>query len=297
MVGAVPGGPSFGPDVGPAGAMLGAGEDSWAFAAPRAAAGGQYQVPPWWWAAVAAERGAKAAASLGTGWGTSARQLLDAVASVPVSSWVLLLLALYLARHVRSLWHPPHQQHLSHPLMHVLQSRGNHHGRLDIRENVAHSSCSLHLRPHAVMMVQHDPLTLCTRPTIYDLGQKPPRFQAEHTASCTSSLPLEAQWYRRQQRVLLASQRARWEHEQATLAQFTVSESFTLGWLNVMLRHLWPTVIEKEVAEVAAANIRVRTAYRLVCTSLLAVWKHVSAWLLPAPNRVAARNAHRFYAY
>ena len=67
-----------------------------------------------------------------------------------------------------------------------------------------------------------------------------------------------AQWYRRQQRVLLASQRARWEHEQATLAQFTVSESFTLGWLNVLLRHLWPTVIEKEVAEVAAANIRVR---------------------------------------
>ena len=72
-------------------------------------------------------------------------------------------------------------------------------------------------------------------------------------------LILAAQWYRRQQRVLLASQRARWEHEQATLAQFTVSESFTLGWLNVLLRHLWPTVIEKEVAEVAAANIRVST--------------------------------------
>ena len=66
------------------------------------------------------------------------------------------------------------------------------------------------------------------------------------------------QWYRRQQHVLLASQRARWEHEQATLAHFTVSESFTLGWLNVLLRHLWPTVIEQEVAEVAAANIRVR---------------------------------------
>jgi len=68
---------------------------------------------------------------------------------------------------------------------------------------------------------------------------------------------LPAQWYRRQQQVLLASQRARWEHEQATLAHFTVSESFTLGWFNVLLRHLWPTVIEQEVAGVAAANIRV----------------------------------------
>ena len=65
-------------------------------------------MPPWWWAAAAAERSATAAASLGTGWGTSARQLLGAVGSVPVSSWILLLLALYLARHVRSIRTLPH---------------------------------------------------------------------------------------------------------------------------------------------------------------------------------------------
>ena len=66
-----------------------------------------------------------------------------------------------------------------------------------------------------------------------------------------------AQWARRRQKVALASQRARWEFLQAAAAQFSVSESFTLGWLNVMLRHLWPTVIEKEAAESAAKNIKV----------------------------------------
>lgn len=66
-----------------------------------------------------------------------------------------------------------------------------------------------------------------------------------------------AQWHRRRQKVALASQRARWELLQASTAQFTVSECFTLGWFNVMLRHLWPTVLEKEVADSAAKNIKV----------------------------------------
>lgn len=65
------------------------------------------------------------------------------------------------------------------------------------------------------------------------------------------------QWHRRRQKVALVSQRARWELLQASTAQFTVSESFTLGWFNVMLRHLWPTVLEKEVADSAAKNIKV----------------------------------------
>ena len=95
--------------------MPGPAGDAWAFSGPRAAAEAQYQVPPWWWAGVAAERGAKATASFGRGWGTSARQLLGALASVPVSSWVLLLLTLYLARHVRSFLHPPYSQTSSLP--------------------------------------------------------------------------------------------------------------------------------------------------------------------------------------
>lgn len=41
-------------------------------------------------------------------------------------------------------------------------------------------------------------------------------------------------------------------------AGFTVSESCTLGWLNVLLRHLWPTLIEKEVAEAVTKQIQVR---------------------------------------
>ena len=50
--------------------------------------------------------------------------------------------------------------------------------------------------------------------------------------------------------------RVRWELLQEPKSQFTVSESFTLGWLNVLLRHLWPTIIEKEAAEIAAKNIK-----------------------------------------
>lgn len=69
------------------------------------------------------------------------------------------------------------------------------------------------------------------------------------------SLP---QWQKRRARVLLASQKARWELLESNNAGFTVSESCTLGWLNVVLRHLWPTVIEKEVAEATTKQIQVR---------------------------------------
>ena len=58
--------------------------------------------------------------------------------------------------------------------------------------------------------------------------------------------------------MLLASQRARWELLESNNAGFTVSESCTLGWLNVILRHLWPTVIEKEVAEATTKQIQAR---------------------------------------
>ena len=70
---------------------------------------------------------------------------------------------------------------------------------------------------------------------------------------------LALQWARRRQAVALGSQRARWEMHRKANAHFTVSESFTLGWLNVLLRHLWPTIIEKEASEVAAKNIKARS--------------------------------------
>ncbi len=57
--------------------------------------------------------------------------------------------------------------------------------------------------------------------------------------------------------MLLASQRARWELLSGANGGFTVSESCTLGWLNVLLRHLWPTLIEKEVAEAVTKQIQV----------------------------------------
>ena len=105
MAGSAPDGTSLGAAKAPAGSVPGPAGAAWASVGPRGAADaglGQYQVPPWWWAGVAAERGAQAAVSLGTGWGAFARQLLGAVTSVPIFSWVLLLLTLYLARHVRS---------------------------------------------------------------------------------------------------------------------------------------------------------------------------------------------------
>ena len=65
------------------------------------------------------------------------------------------------------------------------------------------------------------------------------------------------QWQKRRARVLLASQKARWELLESNNAGFTVSESCTLGWLNVILRHVWPTLIEKEVAEATTKQIQV----------------------------------------
>ena len=55
----------------------------------------------------------------------------------------------------------------------------------------------------------------------------------------------------------LAHQRARWQQVLDSQQQFTVAESFTLGWLNVLLRHLWPTVLEKEISDKATESLRV----------------------------------------
>lgn len=55
----------------------------------------------------------------------------------------------------------------------------------------------------------------------------------------------------------LAHQRARWQQVLDSQQQFTVAESFTLGWLNVLLRHLWPTVLEKEVSDKATESLKV----------------------------------------
>lgn len=55
----------------------------------------------------------------------------------------------------------------------------------------------------------------------------------------------------------LNSANGRWQLKNASDAQFTVSESFTLGWFNILLRHLWPTVLEKELSETATKIIKV----------------------------------------
>lgn len=57
----------------------------------------------------------------------------------------------------------------------------------------------------------------------------------------------------------LAHQRARWQQVLDSQQQFTVAESFTLGWLNVLLRHLWPTVLEKEISDKATEALKVCT--------------------------------------
>lgn len=55
----------------------------------------------------------------------------------------------------------------------------------------------------------------------------------------------------------LANQQARWQQISDNQQQFTVAESFTLGWLNVILRHMWPTVLEKEVCDKATVQLKV----------------------------------------
>lgn len=55
----------------------------------------------------------------------------------------------------------------------------------------------------------------------------------------------------------LAHQRARWQQVSDSQQQFTVAESFTLGWFNVLLRHLWPTVLEKEMSDKATVVLKV----------------------------------------
>ncbi len=65
----------------------------------------------------------------------------------------------------------------------------------------------------------------------------------------------------------LAHQRARWQQVLDSQQQFTVAESFTLGWFNVLLRHLWPTVLEKEISDKATVVLKVR---RPACCTPLA---------------------------
>ncbi len=71
------------------------------------------------------------------------------------------------------------------------------------------------------------------------------------------AVALTARWQKRRGQVQLASQKARWEGLAQSAAGFTVSESMTLGWLNVILRHVWPTLLEKEVAEAVTKQIQV----------------------------------------
>ncbi|KAL3130535.1 hypothetical protein ABBQ38_008347 [Trebouxia sp. C0009 RCD-2024] len=63
-----------------------------------------------------------------------------------------------------------------------------------------------------------------------------------------------------------AHQRARWQQVLDSQQQFTVAESFTLGWLNVLLRHLWPTVLEKEISDKATDSLR-ETITKILKTS------------------------------
>lgn len=72
------------------------------------------------------------------------------------------------------------------------------------------------------------------------------------------AVALTARWQKRRGQVQLASQKARWEGLAQSAAGFTVSESMTLGWLNVILRHVWPTLLEKEIAEAVTKEIQVR---------------------------------------
>ena len=59
----------------------------------------------------------------------------------------------------------------------------------------------------------------------------------------------------------LAHQRARWQQVLDSQQQFTVAESFTLGWFNVLFRHLWPTVLEKELSDKATVQLKVSMTY------------------------------------
>ena len=70
----------------------------------------------------------------------------------------------------------------------------------------------------------------------------------------------------------LANQRARWQQVLDSQQQFTVAESFTLGWFNVLLRHLWPTVLEKEMSDKATVVLKVSSS---------SVEQHVSRALVP----------------
>ncbi len=56
--------------------------------------------------------------------------------------------------------------------------------------------------------------------------------------------------------VQAASSKARMQALHDGAQQYSVSESFTAGWVNVLLRQLWPTVIEAKGSEVAKKGLQ-----------------------------------------
>jgi len=57
--------------------------------------------------------------------------------------------------------------------------------------------------------------------------------------------------------VQLRTAQARWESAVANRAPETVCESFTTGWLNMLLWHMWPMFLEKEVSALFARRIAI----------------------------------------
>ena len=56
--------------------------------------------------------------------------------------------------------------------------------------------------------------------------------------------------------VQAASSMARMQALHDGQQQFSVSESFTAGWVNVILRQLWPTVIEAKGSALAKKGLQ-----------------------------------------
>ena len=77
-------------------------------------------------------------------------------------------------------------------------------------------------------------------------------------AALACLLQAEEKHLRCRLKTALQEQRSRWDLLAQAEQNFTVAESFTLGWLNVLLRHLWPTLIEKEVSDSVTKELRVR---------------------------------------
>lgn len=56
--------------------------------------------------------------------------------------------------------------------------------------------------------------------------------------------------------VQAASSKARMQALHDGQQQYSVSESFTAGWINVLLRQLWPTVIEAKGSALAKKGLQ-----------------------------------------